>query len=277
MDASLVPDIVRRPASPRLAHLISSISFYRERGCGLTEFRHAAPLAVPLLLSLGTPFQIALGRQPGHGDSQPSFTAGLFPGPVMIESDGGAECVQVDFTLLGAYRFYGGAVPDLTARMVGVADVLGHEGQRLRERVAESPAWQRRFEIVEDFILRRAVHEPSPEIAAALNMLGKNAGVARVQDIASDIGWSRKHLTRRFTNEIGLAPKTLARMLRFHRACALARTCAAGGWASVAAEAGYADQAHLARDFRIFTGETPTEWAARMELADPRMVRDAGG
>lgn len=277
MDATVVPDVVRRTASPRLAHLISAISFYRERGCGLTGFRHAAPLALPLLLNLGTPFRIALGRTPDRADNQPSFAAGLFPGPVMIESDGRAECVQVDFTPLGAYRFYGGAVPDITARMVGVADLLGHEGQRLRDRVAETQAWRQRFEIVEDFIFRRAVHEPSPEIAVALGRLATSAGGVRVQDIATDIGWSRKHFTRRFTNEIGLTPKTLALMLRFHRACALARAGASAGWASVAAEAGYADQAHLVRDFRVFTGETPTEWARRMALTDPRVLRDAGG
>lgn len=277
MDASVVPDIIRRPASPRLAHLVSSISFYRERGLGLAGFRHAAPLALPLLVSLGTPFRIALGRRPKGEDGRPSFAAGLFPGPVLIESDGRAECVQVDFTPLGAYRFFGGAVPDLTARMVGLDDILGRDGENLRARVAEAVGWRRRFEIVENFVLRRAVHEPSPAVAFALETLWRHAGAVRIADIASDIGWSRKHLTRRFHNEIGVAPKTLAQMLRFHRACRLARSEAVDGWAAIAADAGYADQAHLARDFRVFCGETPTGWAARLERVDPRLLRDAGG
>jgi AraC-like DNA-binding protein len=276
MDATVHAEVIRRPASPRVAHLISGISFYREHGLGLTRFRHAAPLALPLVLNLGTPFRIALGRQPGCGDDQPSFAAGLFPGPVLIESGGRAECIQIDFTLLGAYRFYGGAVSGLTAQMVSIEDVLGREGRHFSERVAESPSCQRRFEIVEDFIFHRAVHEPSPEIASVLDILEKSAGSARIHNIATGIGWSRKHLSRRFANEIGLAPKTLALMLRFHRACTLART-GVGGWAGVAAEAGYADQAHLARDFRVFAGETPTEWAKRMALADQRMLRDSGG
>ncbi|MDA9464447.1 helix-turn-helix domain-containing protein [Bradyrhizobium sp. CCBAU 53415] len=275
MDATA--DVIRRSASPRLARLVSSISFYRERGLGLAAFRHAAPLALPLLVNLGTPFRIALGQQPDAADARPSFAAGLFPGPVLIESDGRAECVQVDFTPLGAYRFFGGAVPDLTARMVGLDDILGRDGENLRARVAEAVGWLRRFEIVEDFVLRRAVHEPSPAVAFALEALWGRAGAIKIADIASDIGWSRKHLTRRFHNEIGVPPKTLARMLRFHRACALARTNGAGGWATIAADAGYADQAHLARDFRIFSGETPTGWAARLDVVDPRLMRDGGG
>jgi transcriptional regulator GlxA family with amidase domain len=83
-----------------------------------------------------------------------------------------------------------------------------------------------------------------------------------MRDIASDIGWSRKHLARRFTNEVGLAPKTLALMLRFHRACGLARTGALAGWAAIAVEAGYADQAHLTRDFTLTIGVSPARYAA---------------
>lgn len=271
------PDIIRRPASPRLARLVSSISFYRERGVGLSAFRHAAPLALPLLVNLGTPFRIALGHQPDTADARPSFAAGLFPGPVVIESDGRAECVQVDFTPLGAYRFFGGAVPDLTARMIGLDDILGRDSENLRARVAEAASWQQRFAIVEDFVFHRAVHEPSPAVTFALETLWRGAGAVRIGDIADDIGWSRKHLTRRFHREIGVPPKTLAQMLRFHRACVLARTKSTGGWAAIAADAGYADQAHLARDFRIFSGETPTRWAARLDAVDPRLMRDGGG
>lgn len=270
-------DLVRRPPGPALAHLIAGISFYRERGCGPVAYRHAAPLVFPLVINLGTPFRIALGRTPHEADGQPSFTAGLFPGPVMIESDGGAECVQVDFTPLGAYRFYGGAVPELTARMIDIEAVFGAEGRRLRERVAEARRPAERFSIVEDFVVRRAVRTPTAEVATALAMIERSAGSLRMRNIADEIGWSRKHLTRRFAGEIGLTPKKVARMLRFHQACRIARTGSVNGWAAIAADAGYADQAHLSRDFAVFTGETPTAWAKRMALSDTSTLREAGG
>src|SRR5258708_19310751 len=100
--------------------------------------------------------------------------------------------------------------------MVSIEDVLGREGRHLSERVAESRSCQRRFEIVEDFIFHRAVHEPSPQIASALDILEKSAGSARIHDIATDIGWSRKHLTPRFVTEIGFSPKPLALTLPLH-------------------------------------------------------------
>lgn len=114
-------DVIRRTPSQRAAGLICGMTGYRETAAGRFYQREAAPLRLPLIISLGSPFLIALGREPTTADRQPSFAAGLHAGPVHIESDGGAECVQVDFTPLGAYRFFGGAVVELAARMVDTA------------------------------------------------------------------------------------------------------------------------------------------------------------
>ena len=132
-------ELARRAPSQRTAGLISGMTGYRETARGRFSQRETASLVVPLIISFGTPFLIALGREPDAADRQPSFAAGLYAGPVLIESDGGAECVQVDFTPLGAYRFFGSAVVDLAARMVDMSDVLGREGRQLRERLGATP------------------------------------------------------------------------------------------------------------------------------------------
>lgn len=123
-------EMVRRPPSQRTAGLISVMSGYREMAGGRFSQREAAPLTVPLIISFGTPFTIALGREPDATGRQRSFAAGLYAGAVYIESDGGAECVQVDFTPLGAFRFFGSAMVDLAARMIDIDDVLGSDGTR---------------------------------------------------------------------------------------------------------------------------------------------------
>ena len=81
--------------------------------------------------------------------------------------------------------------------------------------------------------------------------------------LADEVGWSHRHLIARFRRQVGLRPKMVARLVRFDGLCR--RLDQAGGrpdWGRVAAEAGYADQAHLARDFRQFTGTTPTQFLA---------------
>ncbi|SFO91006.1 Helix-turn-helix domain-containing protein [Mesorhizobium sp. NFR06] len=79
--------------------------------------------------------------------------------------------------------------------------------------------------------------------------------------LAREIGWSRKHLAAKFTDAIGIGPKTLSRIVRFNRALSLSKR-QGDDWAGIAADCGYADQAHLVREFRQLAGETPTGLAA---------------
>lgn len=259
-------ELRRRAPSPRLAGAVIALTGYRETGALPLHQREAAPLAIPLIISFGTPFEIALSRPATASDAQGSFASGLHPGLVDIRSDGGAACVQVDFTPLGAARLFGGAMRDITGCMAPLEALFGPAARTLRARVAEAPDWPARFDLVEDFCAARLGPAPAPEIAFAWRRLA--AGVPRVEAVAAEIGWSRQRLHQRMRAELGLGPKPIARMLRFHRACALARR-GRTGWAGIAAEAGYADQAHLVRDFAAFAGETPTAWARRAALRDP--------
>src|SRR5690349_22462503 len=156
MDTPFSFELSRREPTTRSAGLIAGMTGYREHARGRFRQCEAAPLVMPLIISLGSPFLIALGREPDASDRQPSFAAGLYAGPVHIESDGAAECVQVDFTPLGAYRFFGGAVVDLAERLIDIGDLLGRDGRQLREQLGATACWQERFDLIEDFVLRRA-------------------------------------------------------------------------------------------------------------------------
>ncbi|MDX3355979.1 helix-turn-helix transcriptional regulator [Streptomyces sp. ME01-24h] len=123
----------------------------------------------------------------------------------------------------------------------------GAEVRRLTERVA---AAARPGAALETLVLVRAGGRAAPPwgpgIAARLA-----AGV-RVGTVAEESGLSERQLHRRCADVFGYGPKTLARVLRLQRALGLARQ--GHRFAGVAARAGYADQAHLARDVRALAG-----------------------
>jgi AraC-like DNA-binding protein len=80
-------------------------------------------------------------------------------------------------------------------------------------------------------------------------------------------GWTGRHLTSRFRAEIGLTPKAAARVIRFDRARMLlvrnlTETTPGYRLADLAADCGYFDQAHLAREFRALAGCPPSQWLA---------------
>ena len=91
-----------------------------------------------------------------------------------------------------------------------------------------------------------------------------------IRSLAREAGWSRKHLTARFREQIGLPPKMMARVMRFNRVTAMLRVAEDVKWAEIAHRFGYYDQAHFNRDFREFAGMTPRDYFGRV-------IPDGGG
>jgi len=259
------PDWLRRAVRPDLAGLVDDIVFYRETGLPMVGRIEAASLVVPLVISFGAPFSIALGRAPHGGDRIASFAAGLFAGPVVMDSPGTAECVQVNFTPPGAARFFGVPLGELADAMVTLDDLGDRAICGLRQRLGGEPDPTRRLDLVEAFVLGRirADAPADPAVSWAYRRIVETGGRVRIAGLAEAIGCSRKHLFARFRRDIGLAPKTVARMARFQGALALSTRTAAPDWADVAAACGYADQAHLSREFVEMAGASPAAWLRR--------------
>ena len=253
-------EVLRRGAATEIGAWVQDIIHYRETSSGLFRQVETASLVVPLVISFGGPFSIGLGRHPDASETFRSFTSGLYAGPVFIRSTGLAECVQVNFTPLGAWRFFGVPMSELAGRMVPLDDLADRDMTGLRNRLADLPDAARRLDLVEAFVADRIKRSKRRDSAmeAAYDILLDRKGHLRVGRLADHLDISRKHLADRFRVTVGLPPKAVARIIRFGHAQALARE--GGGWADVAAACGYADQSHLARDFLELSGSTPTGW-----------------
>ena len=111
-----------------------------------------------------------------------------------------------------------------------------------------------------------AAAPPDPAVQAAVVRLLDSS--QRVDELATALGFSERQLRRRFLAAVGYGPKTLQRVLRLRRFLAAAGLGAGfDGLAAVAAGAGYADQAHLARECRALTGLTPGQLVGPPRLA----------
>ncbi len=186
-----------------------------------------------------------------------SFASGLYARPALVAHDGAAHSLQVDLTPLGARRLLGVPLHELADRAVPLDALLGRDADRLVDALATAPGWKRRFALLDAALARRAADAPPPrpDVAYAWRRLAETHGTTPVAALTRELRCSRRHLASRFREEVGLTPKAFARVVRFRRAADLLRD--GRDLAATAAACGYADQAHLHRDFKALAGITP--------------------
>jgi len=153
----------------------------------------------------------------------------------------------------------------LTDRTVPLDALWGHAADELAERIGEAADDESRAAILGDAIARRLAGRPDGEAAAleaALCWIDVNRGALPVAALAARLQWSPRRLQRQFLSGVGLPPKAMCRIARFRQVVRAVQAGAPPSLAALAARAGYADQAHLAREFREFAGESVTSWLA---------------
>lgn len=100
--------------------------------------------------------------------------------------------------------------------------------------------------------------ESGGPVQAAIDRLVETDGRATMDELMDVAGVGERQLRRSFQSRVGVAPKRLARIIRFRHALDATRVGGQGRLADIASERGYFDQAHMAKDFQEFGGAPPT-------------------
>jgi AraC-like DNA-binding protein len=248
-----------RAPDPRLAGILSReyIGVSHELLAFESWLEPPQPVAT-LMISLEDPLVTERGTLPR------AWIAGLDDRPEVVATSGRHTEVDLKLSPVGAHLICGMPMRELRGQIVPLEDVLGGRAATLVEELAERSGWDARFDLVEQLLLERAevAVGPDPFVIEAVSRLRASDGLLRIGKLAADLSVSRRHLTTRFRDQIGLPPKTFARLLRFD---SVRRQMGErpGAWADIAARCGYADQSHLNREFRELGGTTPASFLAR--------------
>lgn len=185
--------------------------------------------------------------------------AGLFDRPVLFSQAGYHFGVGVGLTPAGAYALFGTPMHELTNTIAELGELIGEQAGRLAGRLADTPGWRARFALLDDVLLSWIQAGPvqHDQVARAWRRLRQSSGRVTVAALAQEVGWSSRYLEIRFRDQVGVSPKTAARILRFQHAVRLAGSPGRPAWSQVTAACGYVDQPHLNRDFRQFAGCSP--------------------
>jgi len=190
-----------------------------------------------------------------------SFVSGLQRRPLHVESPSDSRMAGVRLKPEGVAAFLRDTPSAIAGAVVELDDVLGADVERLREQIASTPDPGRRVLLLAAAVARHLDPAPvlSDAVRFALDSLHATRGGVPVRELVRASGHSHRWLTERFRAEVGLAPKAYGRLIRFEAAFDRLSRLDHVRWPEFALDAGYYDQAHLARDFRELAGTTPTE------------------
>jgi AraC-like DNA-binding protein len=226
-----------------------------------------------------------LGREPLRLFSNDADEAGRSIGDAVV---GGARDVHyirdvsrpassVGAQLLpgAAEALFGVHADELAGRHTPLDDLWGGEVDWMREQLMEPAMLHQRIDRLESILIarlstRRTIH---PVVPRTLEQLRATSSIRR---IVQNSGYSHRSVMSLFRRSVGLTPKRYWRVLRFQRVLGMVFGPGGVSLADAALEAGYADQAHFSREFKAFTGVTPSEYR-RASPEHPHHLRiDAG-
>ena len=252
-----------------------------------------------LILNFGEPFEHC---SEGRWRLQPRFfLVGQITRPLVARPSGATRTIGVRFHPDGASRLLPLPMHELTDRTIPIDEVAPPLARRFEElgelpfgykvyikggnhdsavnrtgveAVDPGAAAQARVPVPREiaaldnlFARLCARFEEDRMVAHAVGRFEATSGRARIADVARELGFSVRQMERRFVDAVGISPKLFCRMQRFERMFSRMQ-CQDARWVELAISCGYYDQAHLIRDFREFTGTTPTALlAAEVDLA----------
>jgi AraC-like DNA-binding protein len=246
-------------AAPRgpLSELVSSIWLYEGEAPCHDRDRRLPTGGVDLVVSLRD-----RSASPGV------VVSGPFTHAFVLDTAEQRDTLGVAFKVGGAAALLGLPLDELFNLHVPLAELWRSGASELRERVLAAPTPEARLEAAERMLsarLARVSRPPHPAVGCAATRIDATPARWRIAELSETLGLSTRRFEQIFRADVGMTPKAYQRLQRFRRALDRIEDATRVGWAGFAQDCGYYDQAHLNRDFREFSGRSPTElMAARL-------------
>ena len=260
---------------------VVSACAYESSGMPEGDHRGLPSPWITFIVSVGGPVRVSGTVEDGErfdpaaATSYDVIVAGLHPVAARVEQPTEQRGVQLALHPLAAQALLGCRSAELLGPGDHGHEVLGRAATELHDRVGSRTDPDGWLDEVEKWLRSRTADARRTsvrrEVAAAWQVAQATGGRCRIEDLARTVQLSPRQLRTLMIAETGLSPKQLCRQFRFDGV--VARLADGDSTlAQIAAENGYADQAHLTREFRQMAGCTPTQWLAE----ERRNIQDGG-
>lgn len=190
-----------------------------------------------------------------------SMISGLRKAGRLIQYSPDTGNILVIFKEAKANAFLQEPLHELFNYSIGLDDLAGYQNVTiLEEQLAVATHHEQRIALIERFLtskLQASTHDFL--VQAALEKIHASRGLVKIKSLADSLFISQDAFEKRFRRMVGVSPKTFAEVIRMRTI--LKRPLLNQPILDVAFEAGYFDQAHFSKAFKLFTGQTPSDFA----------------
>ena len=193
-----------------------------------------------------------------------SFIGGISTEFTELTSTGNVDMIVVVFQPFGARAFFPLPMSEFFNNCISVNDIGDISLKELANQIQDVQESKLSIELIEKYFIKQLHsfdHYNYKRVVAAIEAVNSQPQID-VVTLSNTACLSYKQFTRIFTEYVGAKPKEFTRIIRFQRALYILQTNPQISLTQLAFECGYYDQPHLIKEFKTFSGCTPTEFMA---------------
>jgi AraC-like DNA-binding protein len=220
---------------------------------------------VEIVFHYGDPFYT---WQDGIRALQPnSFAISMMRKHIAVESSGRTGLLAVRFFPWGGYHFFDEPIANFLDQTIPL-ERLWENTDGLTAELAAADGADQKAACVQRFLRAQLeLHQrDEPAVDAAVKLIRQSKGQLGIEEVCERTGFSQKQLGRKLTGSVGVPPKIFSRVTRFLDVCSRLEELDEDTLSRLAHDCGFHDQAHFIKEFKTFSGFTPSEFLARKDV-----------
>ncbi|MDY8135394.1 helix-turn-helix domain-containing protein [Aquimarina sp. 2201CG5-10] len=190
-----------------------------------------------------------------------SMVLGQTIDPFYIEPTGYVNTFAIRFYPYGFANFATVPIKTLANKETPIKKLFGEKiASKLEEEIIQATDTKQRIEIIEQFLLKKLSEQSTVDniVRTTVDTLLSTKGNTSISDILKGDLSKRRQLERKFVKQIGISPKQLGKVIRLQGALKMLLNNEGESLTNIAYENEYYDQAHFIKDFKEFTGVSPS-------------------